>query len=181
MRKHAKKISKKPFFYTQTWPAIIGQNVKGGGTRRQNRNFWANFWIRFSFFEFFEKIENVFFVLKTQFLVHLKVYRLIHSRCTGWRHVASQNDEKCYFWRFYFMCSCWKMRKNKHTFAKLTFKIVYFIRFVWRALSSGALSYSDISGNIRVKSQVENVTSRHFFIFFIFFGRFWNRNLKIKR
>ena len=54
------------------------------------------------------------------------------------------------------------MRKNKHSFIKLTFKIVYFIRFVWRALSSGALPYADISGNIRVKSQFENVTSRQF-------------------
>ena len=56
------------------------------------------------------------------------------------------------------------MRKNKHIFAKLTFKIVHFIRFVWRALSSGALPYADISGNIRVKSQFENVTSRQFSI-----------------
>ena len=39
---------------------------------------------------------------------------------------------------------------------------MYFIRFVWRALSSGALPYADISGNIRVKSQFENVTSRQF-------------------
>ena len=48
------------------------------------------------------------------------------------------------------------------TLAKSPLKNVHFIRFVWRALSSGALSYQDISGNIRVKSQFENVTSRQF-------------------
>ena len=48
------------------------------------------------------------------------------------------------------------------TFVKSTLKNVYFIRFVWRALSSGALPYADISGNIKVKSQFKNVTSRQF-------------------
>ena len=69
---------------------------------------------------------------------------------------------KTLFLKVLFYVFFWKMRKNKHIFAKLTFKIVHFIRFVWRALSSGALSYPDISGNIRVKSQFENVTSRQF-------------------
>ena len=79
----------------------------------------------------------------------------IASRCP-------QKWWKALFLKVLFDVFFWKMRKNKHIFAKLTFKIVHFIRFVWRALSSGALSYPDISGNIRVKSQFENVTSRQF-------------------
>ena len=50
------------------------------------------------------------------------------------------------------------------TLAKLTFNFVYFVRFFGGALSSGALSYRDISGNIRVKYRCENVTSRQFLI-----------------
>ena len=79
----------------------------------------------------------------------------IASRCP-------QKWWKALFLKVLFDVFFWKMRKNKHIFVKLTFKIVHFIRFVWRALSSGALSYPDISGNIRVKSQFENVTSRQF-------------------
>ena len=55
---------------------------------------------------------------------------------TGWRHAAPRNDEKTLFLKVLFYVFFWKMRKNKHIFAKLTFKIVHFIRFVWRACSS---------------------------------------------
>ena len=59
------------------------------------------------------------FKCKLKFLVHLKVCRLIHSRSTGWRHAAPQNDEKRCFLKFYFMYFCLKIRKKRAYICKI--------------------------------------------------------------
>ena len=55
-----------------------------------------------------------------------------------------------------------KMYIFKRYTCKINLQFRAFYSIFLGALSSGALSYRDISGNIRVKYQCENVTSRQF-------------------
>ena len=55
-----------------------------------------------------------------------------------------------------------KMHIFKRYTCKINLQFRAFYSIFLGALSSGALSYRDISGNIRVKYQFENVTSRQF-------------------
>ena len=57
-----------------------------------------------------------------------------------------------------------KMYIFKRYTCKINLQFRAFYSIFWGALSSGALSYRDISGNIRVKYQFENATSRQFSI-----------------